>query len=404
MTSPAVTTSAPVRSARAAVFAIFISSGFAGASWISRIPDLRDQLQATPSTVGLILLAMAAGSLVSMPLAGIIVTRIGPGRTVATFSLVLAVGMVVLGFGYAIGIPPLVAGLFLVGFGYGTWDVAMNVEGAAVEQRLGYAIMPKFHAGFSVGTVGGALGGAAMVALGVPVTAHLIGIAVLVALFVPWSTRRFLGEVTVPVDDAAQAAGQAAGPTRHPLQAWTERRTLLIGVFVLCMAFTEGTGNDWLALAVIDGYQAAPVLGPLTLAIFLAAMTAGRWFGPPLIDRHGRVRVVRLSAVIALAGLLLVIFGYWLPVGMAGSVLLGLGTALGFPVGMSAAADDPARAAARVSVVASIGYTAFLAGPPLIGFLGDHFGILRALIVTVGLLGLAFVVGGSTRPLPAPDR
>ena len=400
MTSTAVTISAPVRAARAAVFAVFIGSGFAGASWISRIPDVRDQLQATPSTLGLILLAMAAGSLISMPLAGIIVTRIGPGRTVAIFSLVLAVGMVVVGLGYAIGIPPLVAGLFLVGYGYGTWDVAMNVEGAAVEQRLGYAIMPKFHAGFSVGTVGGALGGAAMVALGVPVTAHLIGIAVLVALVVPWSTRRFLGEVAIPVDDAAPAAA----PARHPLQAWTEPRTLLIGVFVLCMAFTEGTGNDWLALAVIDGYGAAPVLGPLTLALFLAAMTAGRWFGPPLIDRYGRVRIVRLSAVMALAGLLLVIFGYWLPVGMAGSVLLGLGAALGFPVGMSAAADDPARAAARVSVVASIGYTAFLAGPPLIGFLGDHVGILRALIVTVGLLGLAFVVGGATRPLPGRDR
>ena len=79
--------------------------------------------------------------------------------------------------GYWYGIPPIVAGLFLIGFGNGTWDVAMNVEGAAVEQRLRRAIMPKFHAGFSVGTVAGALGGAAMVALGVPVTAHLIGVA-----------------------------------------------------------------------------------------------------------------------------------------------------------------------------------------------------------------------------------
>ena len=404
-TSPATRTpiAAPVRAARAAVFIVFIGSGFTAASWISRIPDVRNQLQAAPSTLGLVLLAMAAGSLIAMPLAGVVVTRVGPGRTVTAFSLVLAAGLVVVGIGYVFGMAPLVIGLFFVGFGYGTWDVAMNVEGAAVEQRLGYAIMPKFHAGFSVGTVGGALVGAAMVALGVPVTAHLIGVAIAVAAIVPWSTRRFLGEVAIPATDPSADPATAA-PNRHPLQAWTEPRTLLIGVFVLCMAFTEGTGNDWLALAVIDGYAAAPVLGPLTLAVFLAAMTAGRWFGPPLIDRYGRVRMVRLSALVALAGLLLVIFGHWLPVGMVGSLLLGLGTALGFPVGMSAAADDPVRAAARVSVVASIGYTAFLAGPPLIGFLGDHFGILRALIVTVGLLGLALLLGGFTKPLPQPSE
>ncbi len=391
--------SAPVRAARSAVFIVFIGSGFAFASWASRIPDVRDQLQASPSTLGLVLLAVAAGSLISMPLAGIIVTRFGPARTVAGFAVVLAVGLAVVAVGYWYGIPPIVAGLFLVGFGNGTWDVAMNVEGAAVEQRLEQAIMPKFHAGFSVGTVAGALGGTAMVALGVPVTAHLIAVAVLVGAVVPWSTRRFLGEVANTVDATDPAAATPAAASWHPLQAWTEPRTLLIGLFVLCMAFTEGTGNDWLAIAVVDGYHAAPVLGPLTLAIFLAAMTAGRWFGPPLIDRYGRVRVVRLSALVGLVGLLLLIFGHWLPVGMVGSVLLGLGAALGFPVGMSAAADDPVRAAARVSVVASIGYTAFLAGPPLIGFLGDHFGILRALIVTAGLLGLAAVLGGWTKPL-----
>jgi MFS family permease len=183
----------------------------------------------------------------------------------------------------------------------------------------------------------------------------------------------------------------------HPLQAWTEPRTLFIGVFVLCMAFTEGTGNDWLGVAVIDGYDAAPALGPLTFSIFLAAMTLGRWFGPGVIDRFGRVPVLRASAGVALVGLLLVVFGQVLPVAFAGSVLWGLGAALGFPVGMSAASDDPTRAAARVSVVASIGYTAFLAGPPLIGFLGDRVGVLKALTVAAGLLALAIGIAGCCR-------
>ncbi|MBO0810349.1 MAG: MFS transporter, partial [Actinobacteria bacterium] len=191
------------------------------------------------------------------------------------------------------------------------------------------------------------------------------------------------------------------GDARSPLAAWTEPRTLLIGLFVLCLAFTEGTGNDWLSLAVIDGYHVAPALGTTTFAVFLAAMTAGRWFGPRLIDARGRVTVLRASAGVALAGLLLIVFGPALPVAMAGAVLLGLGTSLGFPVGLSAAADDPAQAAGRVSTAAAIGYTAFLAGPPVIGFLGDQVGVLRAISISGVLLAAALLLCRATAPLPA---
>ena len=383
-----------VLAARRATYLAFLGSGFGFASWASEIPLVKTSLHASPSLLGLVLLSLAVGSLVALPLAGIVVTRLGTARSIAAMAILLAVGLVVIALGYRSGVAPVMVGLFCMGFGNGTWDVAMNVEGAAVEQRLGQAIMPRFHAGFSVGTVIGALGGSASVALGVPVAAHLIASAVLVAVVVPLSVRRFL-----PVEPAPRRGSAAAAGRRHPLQAWLEPRTLLIGLFVLCMAFTEGTGNDWLAVAVIEGYQAPPVAGPLTFAVFLAAMTLGRWFGPQLIDRYGRVLAVRASAVVALVGLLLVVFGQVLAVAVLGSVLWGLGAALGFPVGMSAASDDPVRSAARVSVVASIGYTAFLAGPPLIGFLGDHVGVLQALTVTAGLLALAAAVAGTTKPM-----
>jgi MFS family permease len=389
-----------LRTAKWAVTAAFMGSGFGFANWAARIPQVRDALHVNPSTLGLILLSIAVGSLIAMPLAGIVVTKIGATRAVATMSVIFAIGLVVVAIGYRFGIAPVVAGLFLVGFGNGTWDVAMNVEGAAVERNLRRAIMPKFHAGWSIGTVAGALLGAAMVALGVSVTVHLIGTAVILAVGVPLATRKFLNR-----EVEKESADEPSQPTRkrNPLAAWLEPRTLLIGVFVMTMAFTEGTGNDWLAISVIDGYKAAPVLGPLTLAIFLASMTTGRWFGPSFIDRYGRVVVLRFTAAVALVGLLLIVFGQVLPVAMVGAVLLGLGASLGFPVGMSAAADDPAFAAARVSVVASIGYTAFLAGPPLIGFLGNHAGVLHALTVTAGLLVLAILLAGFTRPLPGSD-
>jgi cyanate permease len=123
-----------------------------------------------------------------------------------------------------------------------------------------------------------------------------------------------------------------------------------------------------------------------------------------MIDRYGRVLTVRMFAALALVGLGLVVWGSTVPVAMAGAALWGLGTALGFPVGMSAAGDDPAHAAARVSVVATIGYVAFLAGPPLIGFLGEHTGTLRALTVTGGLVALGLLISGVLRPLPGPGR
>ena len=124
---------------------------------------------------------------------------------------------------------PVVIGLFMFGFANGAWDVAMNVQGALVERRLGRAIMPRFHAGFSVGTVAGALVGAAMVALHVPVTVHLSWPPCSIAAIVPLAVRGFLPDA----DDPTHPDQQAGGSRRRALSAWREPRTLLVGIFVL---------------------------------------------------------------------------------------------------------------------------------------------------------------------------
>jgi predicted MFS family arabinose efflux permease len=197
-------------------------------------------------------------------------------------------------------------------------------------------------------------------------------------------------EEPLPSDEPGPAA----------LAAWREPRTLVIGLFVLCMSFSEGTGNDWLGLAAVDGYHMPFAVGALTLACFMVAMTTGRWFGPAFIDRHGRVKVLRGCGLLALVGLLLVVFGGVYPVALVGVVLWGLGASLGFPTGVSAAADDPASAATRVSVVSTIAYLAFLAGPPVVGFVGNHAGVLRSLTVAAALLAVAMLVSGVLAPPP----
>jgi fucose permease len=384
---------AQVRGATRAVYIAFIINGFIFASWAARIPQVRDGLRVSPGVLGLILLSVAAGSTIATPLSGLVITWLGDSRTVAVMSLTAAAGMAIVAVGYRYGIPPVAAGLFLFGFSSGTWDVAMNVQGAAVEQALGRSVMSRFHAGWSVGTVAGAGAGAAMVALGVPVTVHLLAAALVVAAVVPIAARRFLPHAR------AETRRDGTAVRRSPLRAWTEPRTLLIGLFVLCMAFTEGTSNDWLSLGVIGGYHTAAALGTLTFAVFLAAMTTGRWFGPPFIDRYGRVRVLRVCAATAFVGLFVIEAGGVLAAALAGAVLLGLGTSLGFPTGISAAADDPRYAPGRVSTAASIGYLAFLAGPPSIGFLADHVGVLRGLSVAGVLLIVAFLLCPVTAPI-----
>ncbi|MDX6394355.1 MAG: hypothetical protein QOJ73_5418, partial [Streptosporangiaceae bacterium] len=171
-----------------------------------------------------------------------------------------------------------------------------------------------------------------------------------------------------------------------------------------CMAFTEGAGSDWLSLAVVDGYHTAAVLGTVAFAILLSAMTAGRWFGPRLVDLYGRVRVLRACIAAGLAGLLLIDFGVYLLAALAGAALLGLGTSLGFPVALSAAADDPRYAAGRVSTTTSIGYVALLAGPPAIGFVADHVGVLHSLSLAGALLAVGFILCRATAPISPPSH
>lgn len=399
-----------------AVFAVFFLNGFNFATWASRLPAVRDSLGFTEAQMGLLLLFMAVGSLLALPLSGMVVQRLGASKAVTLFAVTNVVGLVTAVTGVATGEDVVVrVGLFLAGIGTGVWDAAMNLEGAAVEQRLGKAIMPRFHAGFSFGTMAGAGVGALMAALHVPVQVHLTAAVVLSLLGVLWCVRFFLpaGQVEHVVDaaedavgsDPAAAAGSGAPLTasenaRGALSAWTEPRTLLIGLVVLAAALTEGAANDWVSLAVVDGFETSDAMGAVGLAVFLTAMTGMRLLGTGLLDRYGRVTVLRLGAALALVGLLLFTLSPSIWLALLGVVAWGMGAALGFPVGMSAASDDPARAAVRVSVVATIGYSAFFMGPPLIGFLAEHVGYRAALLVIAVPVVVGLLVVGATRPLP----
>jgi MFS family permease len=384
-----------------ATYAIFGLNGLVFASWAARIPAASGTLGLGSGQMGSLLLVGAIGSVLSLPVAGIISARFGTANTVRIGGTAAAVAASAVALGLVmVSVPVVAVGLFLFGCGIALWDVGQNIEGADVERRVGRTIMPRFHAAFSGGAFVGALLGAALSALEVSLSAHLVAVAVLSLAVSLWVPRSFLPEEKHP--EAAHGAQPGTGG--RGFGAWGEPRTLLIGLVVLGAALTEGAANDWVAKASVDGLGTTESTGAIMFAVFVAAMTALRFVGGGLIDRFGRVRVLQASLGSSLVGLVLFVAAPNVPLAAVGAVLWGAGAALGFPMGMSAAADEPERAAARVSVVSTIGYTAFLAGPPFIGFLGDVVGLRNALLA-VGIAVLAsFLVAPAARERSAETR
>ena len=369
--------------ARNAVFLAFLLNGFLFASLVSRIPDLRGGLSLDNGSLGLLLLSIAVGSILGLPSAGALIHRWNAGTVVRVGAVGGASGVLAAGIGAGpLGLVPVcAAGLFVFGMASGLWDVAMNVEGAEVERGLGRSIMPRFHAAWSVGGIAGAAIGVPMAALEAPMPLHFGVVGLLAVVLALRGTRSFL-----PAEEE-KAAPSSAG------SAWLEPRTLALGVMVLAFTVAEGAAHDWLSLALIDGYDVAHWVGVTGYVTFVCAMTLGRFSGPVVLDRFGRAPVLWGSSALAAAGTLLVISGGPVVVVGLGILLWGFGASLGFPVGMSAAADDPARSAARVSVVSTIGYGAFLGGPPLLGWLGDRVGTLESLsAVTLLMVPAALTV------------
>lgn len=376
--------------ARNAVGLSFALNGLLFATLVSRIPAVREHLDLGNGQLGLLLLAIAAGSVLTLPTTGALIQRSSAATVVRLGAAFDACGLVLasLGAGVLELVPLAAVGLFVHGIGIGIWDVAMNVEAAEVERRLQRTVMPRFHAGWSFGSIAGAAIGIPMAAADVPLVLHLGAVALVALTLAVITSRRFLpAEV-----DHAEPSGSAAS-------AWTEPRTLAIGAMVLAFALVEGTANDWLSLALIDGYDVRHWVGVAGFSVFVCAMTTGRLLGPVVLDRFGRVPVLRATAAAAAVGIVLVVLGPHPLVVALGILVWGLGASLGFPVGMSAAADDSRRSAARVSVVSTIGYSAFLAGPPLLGLVGDHVGTLDALLVVAVLMVPAFLSASAARPV-----
>lgn len=384
---------------RNALFVVFTINGLGFSTWLARVPAIRDGLDISTAEVAALLFTGALGAVSGLVFSSHIIAWIGQRKTILFFGLLGLIGLAGIGIGsswvssYALT----VIAIICAGAGNGIADVAMNVEGAAVEKAVSRNIMPWFHAFWSLGTVTGAGLSALMSFLGVGIAPHTIAMALVMAP-VLWIVSRVITDDRGSVSEEGVSQRSTLADR---LRVWKEPRTLAIGIIALGMAFAEGSANDWLALAIVDGRDQTNALGALWFGFFTLGMMTGRIGGVYLLDKFGRVPVLQWSAAMAIAGLALVILVEQPVLSGLGALMWGLGSSLGFPVGMSAAADNPEGSAARVSAVATVAYGAFLIGPPLIGGLGESIGILAALWVVVGVIVLAFFAAPAAKP-PVP--
>ncbi|KUR61307.1 MFS transporter [Bacillus safensis] len=367
-----------------AIIVIFTMSGISISTWFSRTPEVRDLLQANTGTMGLILLGLSVGSIVGLVLSNVFVRKKGGRLAIVISAFLMFLGFTTLAIGSTLSsIFVVTSGLFLFGAGSGMCNVAMNLEGTEIEYSIKKTILPILHASFSIGTLIGAGAGILFIHLGVSVLIHLLVIALLFFLSILICTR-FIPHGTGKDQHEKQS------DTVEPAQtAWLNKRTISLAMIALCLAFVEGSANDWIPLAMVDGYQVSHSMSTVIYALFLCGMISGRLISGRLIDRFGRVLLLRVAILSAAAGLFLVILKISLVVCMISIFLWGLGASLGFPLTISAAGDDSRYAVKRVSIVTLSGYTASLSGPPILGLLANQVGLLHAFIFVLFAICIA---------------
>jgi len=384
---------------RLAITAAFGLGGITVSAWGPRLPAIKADLGVGTATIGLMLAGVTVGAILGLLASTPVLHWLGSRRGVGGAILLIAAAMAVMGLALVLGSVPLLAAAFvIIGAGIGTIDVLINVEGAAVERAAGRTLMPMMHAAWSIGAAIGSGVGAACAAIGITPAAQLLGEAVVIAVAalglaagIPGGRRALAGQ---PAEDRAARL-------RQWLHGWLDWRLLLIGLVMLGVELGEGSANSWLTLAVRGNHGQTAAVAALFFTAFAASEGLTRIFAGPVVDRLGRVATIRLTTALGLIGIAAFILAGNRWIVLLGVVLWAVGVSMGFPLGMSAAAEGGPDPAARISVVASIGYFANLAGPPAIGALAQSGGLLNALWLIAGLFIAAFAAAGALGPRPA---
>jgi MFS family permease len=376
---------------RVALTAFFALDGFIFAGWVVRIPAIKQQTDASAGDLGLALLGVSAGAVVTMTLIGRLCRRYGshPVTVVCAVLLSLSVSLPPLTH----SAPALGAVLLLFGAAYGGINVAFNSAAVDLVAALRRPIMPTFHAAFSLGgMIGAGLGG--LVAGALSPTRHLLGLT-LIGLLVTAAAGRMLLRQEPPAPPDRLPPPEAAPHRARPRRAGGRGLVVVFGLVALCTAYGEGAMADWGALHLQQDLAASSGVAAAGYACFALAMTVGRATGTTLLQRLGRARTVIAGGTVATAGMLLGSLAPSAWAALIGFAVTGLGLANLFPVAVERA--GALTGPSGVAVASTLGYGGMLLGPPAIGFMADWFSLPAALTSVAALAAVAAAIGVCTR-------
>ncbi len=374
-----VPTAPPPRRARRAVTLAFLANGLAVASFLVRVPDVRDMLGIGEATLGLVLSGLAVGVVLGLIVSGMVAGRLGSRRLIFVGGSVSIVLLPLAGFAPDPAV--LVVLLVAIGMGGSTMDVGMNAQGVGVERAYGRSIMLGFHGAWSIGALIAASIGSAAMGAGISVGAHLTGIAVVLALLLAAAAPQLRIEDRVAPSDPTSTV---PGPPRFALP----RGPLLpLALVAFAAALGESTVSDWSGIHLADQLEVAPGRVGWGFVASTGAMTVIRLIGDRLVRRIGAVRVVVAGGALATAGYLTVAISDLLPATLVGFAAVGGGLGVTVPLVFAAAGSRSESPGAGVAAVASVGYLAFVLGPPTVGVIAELVGLRVAFAVVAVLIG-----------------
>jgi len=373
---------------RIALTAFFALDGFVFAGWVVRIPAIKEQTGASATALGLALLGVSAGAVITMTLTGHLCRRYGSHPVTVACAILLSLSVALPPLTHSA--PALAAVLLVFGAAYGGINVAFNSAAVDLVAALRRPIMPTFHAAFSLGgMIGAGLGG--LVAGSLSPTRHLLGLTV-VGLLVTAVAGRTLLRIEPPVS-TDHAHREDRGPRRPDSR--TRGLVVVFGLIALCTAYGEGALADWGALHLEQDLNAHPGVAAAGYSCFALAMTLGRLSGTALLERLGRTRTVVAGGATAAAGMLLGSLAPSVWAALLGFAITGIGLANIFPVAVERA--GALAGPSGVAVASTLGYGGMLLGPPAIGFMADWYSLPTALTSVAALAALAAVIGFATR-------
>ncbi|MFD5898536.1 MFS transporter [Streptomyces sp. NPDC060366] len=391
---------------RVTLTVFFALDGFLFAGWVVRIPAIKQQTGASASDLGLALLGVSAGAVVTMMFTGRMCRRFGSHPVTVVSSALLALSIALPAQTHSA--PALGLVLLVFGAAYGSLNVSMNSAAVDLVAAMRRPVMSSFHAAFSLGgMVGAGLGG--LVAGGLSPSAHLLALTgvglVVTALAGPSLLRHTVptapGPDPAPGAAPARAKDGAEGKAPRRLDRRTRRLVVLFGVIALCTAYGEGALADWGALHLAQDLDAGAGLAAAGYSLFALAMTVGRLSGTALLERLGQTRTLVAGGAVAALGMLLGALAPTTWLALLGFAVTGLGLANIFPVAVARA--GALAGPSGVAAASTLGYGGMLLGPPAIGFLADWFSLPVALTTVALLAAAAALIAYSARNVSAPE-